>query len=147
MYAVLIICQRSLLLRRKQNFHVRWPHLFRNLWRLQRPSRTFVAEPDQEAFLPSSAAASGTTKLANGSAQKSNPSTAAVMSLKQCNVTVACLSFLQFLSSYFWNRYMENYHVLLEVPANKHGQLAANVEGFQLETMRSAAFWYVFYFY
>ena len=77
-------------------------------------------EPDQEAFLPNSANSKPFQPLATG--------------FKQCNVIVASLALLQFISSYFWNRYMENYHLLLENPMQ-------TAQTFQLETMRSAAFW------
>ena len=62
---------------------------------------------------------------------------AAHVSFRQSTVLVASLALLQFVSSYFWNRYMERYHMLLEVPISS----PKKVESFQLETMRSASFW------
>ena len=42
------------------------------------------------------------------------------------------------LSSTFWNRYMEQYHMLLEIPIKAE---TGNAEKFQLDTLRSATFW------
>ena len=44
------------------------------------------------------------------------------------------------LSSTFWNRYMEQYHMLLEIPI-KAETASGNAEKFQLDTLRSATFW------
>ena len=63
------------------------------------------------------------------------------LSFKQSTVLVASLSLLQFVSSWFWNRYMEKYHMLLEVPIHTLANASGTAESFQLETMRSAAFW------
>ena len=47
---------------------------------------------------------------------------------------------MMFLSSMFWNRYMEHYHMLLEIPI-KAETASGNAEKFQLDTLRSATFW------
>lgn len=130
MIAVLVICQRSLS-RRTTNFHFRpvgWlPQFFQR-------RGSWYDQVDQEAFLPSS----NNNKTSN---TNSGGGTNLVMSFKQCNVIVASLCFLQILSSYFWNRYMENYHMILEVPMQTKMTSTGTAETFQLETMRSAAFW------
>lgn len=131
MMAVLVICQRSLS-RRTTNFHLRpvvsWLPFF------QRRASWPTYDQDTEAFLPSS---NNNCKTSASSSSSSH----LVMSFKQCNVIVASLCFLQFISSYFWNRYMENYHMLLEVPMQTKMTSTGTAETFQLETMRSAAFW------
>ena len=117
MFAVLVICQRCNP-RKLIAFNIR--PIFGCLKNRQIQS---AMDPDQEAFLP---------------AQDTSKSRNLILTFKQSTVIVTSLSLLQFLSSYFWNRYMEQYHYLLEVPISTH---TGNAEGFQLETMRSATFW------
>ena len=120
MLAVLYICQRSNP-RKLINFHIRPCFcLFRKL------TQQHSTDPDQEAFLPPRNTKSNYRGI--------------ILAFKQSTVIVASLSLLQFTSSYFWNRYMEQYHYLLEVPIATETS-TGNAESFQLETMRSASFW------
>ena len=119
MLAVLCICQRSNP-RKLINFQIKpcfWP--FRRI-------SQHSTDPDQEAFLPPRSTKSNYRGI--------------ILAFKQSTVIVTSLSLLQFISSYFWNRYMEQYHYLLEVPIATETS-AGNAENFQLETMRSASFW------
>ena len=115
MIAVLYLCQRSLPSRRTISFNrPRWWFPMTSI-----STTSGSADPDQEAFLPS------------------NNNTGRAVTFRQSTILVASLSLLQLISSYFWNRYMEQYHMLLKVP-----RLSTKiVESFQLETMRSASFW------
>ena len=122
MIGILFICQRSNP-RKLITFHIR--PIF-GCWKPRLEQSAM--DPDQEAFLPPS------SKAANKGRMNF------VWTFKQSTVIVTSLSLLLFVSSNFWNRYMEQYHYLLEVPITTHN---GNAEGFQLETMRSASFWYV----
>ena len=51
----------------------------------------------------------------------------------------------QFLSSVFWNRYMQQYHTLLELPhvsVDSHLGMG-DVQKFQTDTLQSAPFWII----
>lgn len=127
MLAVLRICQRCVP-RRVVNFHVR-PFIYKYLPASVKKYPVLASgadAADQEPFLPTPA----TSKLRTN-----------VISFRQSTVIVASLSLLMFLSSYFWNRYMEQYHLLLEIPLGSPS--GNNAEKIQLDTIRSAPFWYV----
>jgi hypothetical protein len=51
----------------------------------------------------------------------------------------------QFISSVFWNRYMQQYHTLLELPhlsVDSHLGMG-DVQKFQTDTLQSAPFWII----
>jgi len=58
----------------------------------------------------------------------------------QTCVSIVCLSLLQIFSSIFWNRYIQTYHTLLEVPVIS---APVNMEVMQTNTMQSASFWMI----
>lgn len=58
----------------------------------------------------------------------------------QTCVSIFCLSLLQILSSVFWNRYIQSYHTLLEIPVVS---APINMEVMQRNTMQSASFWMI----
>lgn len=58
----------------------------------------------------------------------------------QTCVSIFCLSLLQLTSSIFWNRYIQSYHTLLEVPVISS---PINIETMQISTMQSASFWMI----
>jgi len=156
MIAVIMICQRSLQLRRTVTFQI-VPIFYYILApfkrRISKISLPSDSDLDTEAFL-STSKADGKNKnghvhipkvmISNGAGKLGSlHSTSGILSFKQSTVVVACLSLLQFLSSWFWNRYMEKYHMLLEVPIQTTATSSGTAESFQLETMRSAAFWII----
>jgi hypothetical protein len=58
----------------------------------------------------------------------------------QTCISIVCLSLLQVFSSIFWNRYIQSYHTLLEVPVIS---APVNMEVMQTNTMQSASFWMI----
>ena len=58
----------------------------------------------------------------------------------QTCVSIFCLSLLQVLGSIFWNRYIQGYHTLLEIPVVS---APINMEFMQTQTMQSASFWII----
>ena len=58
----------------------------------------------------------------------------------QTCVSIFCLSLLQLLSSIFWNRYIQSYHTLLEIPVVS---APVNMEVMQRNTIQSASFWMI----
>ena len=58
----------------------------------------------------------------------------------QTCISIWCLSILQVLGSIFWNRYLQSYHTLLEIPVVS---APINMEFMQIQTMQSASFWII----
>lgn len=58
----------------------------------------------------------------------------------QTCISIFCLSLLQVLSSVFWNRYIQSYHTLLEIPVVS---APVNMEVMQRNTIQSASFWMI----
>ena len=152
MIAVLSICQRSLP-RRTVIFQI-LPIFYYILAPFKKNNKNSkITLPsdnhedlDTEAFLskPKDIIKNGHANKAtitNSSGKLGLVSPSGNFAFKQSTFVVASLSLLQFVSSYFWNRYMEKYHMLLEVPLQAKGTASGTAESFQLETMRSAAFW------
>lgn len=124
MIAVLTICKRGMP-RKVVNFTLK-PVI--SNW-LPMVTQTSTSEPDQEPFLPTMST-------------KTNNNNYRVMSFKQSTITVMCLSWMLFIASYFWNRYMEQYHLLLEVPMASESA-SGSAQELQTDTLRSAAFWII----
>jgi len=127
MIAVLLICQKALP-RKLITFNVR--SLFYH-WIPDKIKKNTLAmtEADQKPFLP-------THELNNNNITKTP------ISFRQSTVIVVCMASIMVLSSTFWNRYMEQYHMLLEIPI-KAETASGNAEKFQLDTLRSATFWII----
>jgi hypothetical protein len=131
MFGVLNLCQRAVP-RSVVNFKVR-PSVYNWVPTIMRKSPA-TSESDQEPFLPTTTVT--IPSMHGGGA----------IILRHSTVIVACLSLMLFLASDLWNRYMEQYHVLLEVPIAT-ATAAGNAEKLQLETVRSASFWCVYSFF
>jgi hypothetical protein len=48
--------------------------------------------------------------------------------IRQCWAIAFCMSLQQFVSSVFWNRYMQQYYTLLEVPHLASSQVTVYLE-------------------
>jgi len=121
---VLLICQRAMP-RKIVTFNVRPLIYYWMPTRLKKNSSLALSDPDQQPFLP-----------------VTNDSKIRPIVFRQSTLIVSCLSVLMFFSSCFWNRYMEQYHMLLEMPI-KTETASGNAEDFQLDTLRSATFWII----